>query len=129
MCIFSIYLSKINNIEAPIIGTPVLNRTNFKEKNTAGMYISTIPFKSVVKPDITFDEFLKNVNLMQMSTYRHQKYPYTLLLEELKEKYDYTQNLYDVVLSYQNARDDSKNSKVSYESEWLFTGHFTTNKG
>ncbi len=122
MCAFSIYLAKINNIENPIIGTPVLNRSNFKEKNTSGMYISTIPFKSEVKPDISFEDFIKNTNLKQMSIYRHQKYPYTILLEELKRKYNYTQNLYDVVLSYQNARDKNKISEISYSSEWLFTG-------
>ncbi len=122
LCIFSIYLSKINNIQNPIIGTPVLNRSNFKEKNTCGMYISTIPFKSDVKPDVSFSDFLKNTSVLQMSIYRHQKYPYTLLLEELKHKYNYTQNLYDVVFSYQNARDNSKECKTPYSSHWLFNG-------
>lgn len=39
-----IYLSKINLNDTPItIGIPVLNRSNFKEKNAAGMFISTMP--------------------------------------------------------------------------------------
>ena len=122
MSIFFIYLAKINNIESPIIGTPVLNRSNFKEKNTAGMYISTIPFKADVLPNLTFTDFLKNILELQMSIYRHQKYPYSLLLEELKKKYNYTQNLYNIVLSYQNAHDDRSNSDVNYSSEWLFNG-------
>lgn len=125
MSIFFIYLAKINNIESPIIGTPVLNRSNFREKNTAGMFISTVPFKADVLPNLTFVDFLKNIVELQMSIYRHQKYPYSLLLEELKKKYNYTQNLYNIVLSYQNAHDDRSNSDVNYSSEWLFNGTIT----
>ena len=58
MSIYSIYLSKLTNISEPIIGTPVLNRTNFKEKHTSGMFISTVPFKANVDSNITFSEFV-----------------------------------------------------------------------
>lgn len=42
--VIGIYLAKINNNSCATIGLPILNRTNFKEKNSIGAFISTIPF-------------------------------------------------------------------------------------
>lgn len=123
MAIYSIYLAKLNGSHYSIIGTPVLNRTNFKEKHTSGMFISTIPFKIEVPSSSKFEDFLKNVATTQLSVFRHQKYPYSSLLEDLKKKYSFTENLYDIALSYQNARDNRDNCSVSYSSQWLFSGH------
>lgn len=123
MAIYSIYLAKLNNSNYSIMGTPVLNRTNFKEKHTSGMFISTVPFKIEVPSSSHFEDFLKNVATTQMSIFRHQKYPYASLLEDLKKKYNFTENLYDVALSYQNARDNREDCTVPYSSQWLFSGH------
>ncbi|MCI9039033.1 MAG: amino acid adenylation domain-containing protein [Clostridia bacterium] len=123
MAIYSIYLAKLNNSRYSIMGTPVLNRTNFKEKHTSGMFISTIPFKIEVPSYSKFEDFLKNVASTQMSIFRHQKYPYASLLEDLKKKYNFTENLYDIALSYQNARDNREDCCVPYSSQWLFSGH------
>jgi len=35
MSVFSIYLGRVSNLEDFVIGTPILNRSNFKEKRTA----------------------------------------------------------------------------------------------
>ena len=123
MAIYSIYIAKINNNHSPIIGTPVLNRSGFKEKHTAGMFISTVPFKSDFLPNELFIDYLNKIALTQLSIFRHQKYPYDILLKSIKEKYNLNENLYDLVLSYQNARDDKNTSDINYVSTWEFTGH------
>ena len=123
MSIYSTYLAKVNNTHTPIIGTPVLNRSNYKEKHTAGMFISTVPFKIEIDLEINFKDFLKLTATRQLSIFRHQKYPYSKLLEDVKTTYGISENLYDLVLSYQNARDDKNESDINYTSNWLFTGH------
>ena len=123
MAIYSIYIAKINNNHSPIVGTPVLNRSGFKEKHTAGMFISTVPFKSNFSSNELFCDYLKQISLTQLSIFRHQKYPYDVLLKNIKEKYNLNENLYDLVLSYQNARDDKKSSDIDYISTWEFTDH------
>lgn len=123
MAIFSIYLSKINNTSSAILGTPVLNRSNFKEKNTSGMFVSTVPFKINIDSNLNFIDFLGKVSLMQTSIFRHQKYPYLKLLSEIKEKYNISENLYDFVLSYQNARDNKNESQINFESFWEPVSH------
>lgn len=118
MAIFSIYLAKINSASSAILGTPVLNRSNFKEKNTSGMFVSTVPFKIDIDSNISFEDFLSNVSLNQSAIFRHQKYPYLKLLSDIKSKYDISENLYDFVLSYQNARDNRASSNIGYISTW-----------
>ncbi len=119
LAIFSLYLSKINDTSSATIGTPVLNRANFNEKQTAGMFVSNIPFKINIDQRTNFITFLKNVALNQATFYRHQRYPYLNLLKDVKEKYDMSENLYDFVLSYQNIRDNKNSSDISYTSKWL----------
>jgi len=123
MSIYSLYIAKINNIQTPIIGTPVLNRNNYKEKHTAGMFVSTVPFKVNLDYNSSFVDFLKVVSKAQMSIFRHQKYPYNMLLEDLNKKYNSTHNLYDMSISYQNARTNHNQANVNYTSNWLFNGH------
>lgn len=123
MSIYLIYLARINHTNRPIIGTPVLNRTNFIEKRTAGMFVSTVPFTVSLEDNLIFTDFLKTVANTQMAVFRHQKYPYDVLLEDLKKKYHFSQNLYDMAISYQNAKTGCQESRINYDSTWLFNGH------
>ena len=123
MAIFSIYLAKVNSASSAILGTPVLNRSNFKEKNTSGMFVSTVPFKIDLDFNINFKDFLDKAMLTQASIFRHQKYPYLELLENIKEKYNISENLYDFVLSYQNARDNKESSSIDYRTTWEPISH------
>ncbi len=123
MSIYSLYLSKINNVSHFAIGTPILNRLNAKDKKTAGMYISTNAFDFNINSNIEFVSYLLEVASNQMAIFRHQKYPYINISNMVKEEKGITDNLYDVAVSYQNARDNQKNATVSYSTEWLFNGH------
>lgn len=123
MAIYSLYLSKINHTTSSIIGTPILNRSGVKEKNTAGMFISTVPFKVDVNRNTSFSEFLTQVAMIQLSIFKHQKYPFSKILQEVKKKHQISENLYDFVLSYQNAKDDSQSSCLKHFSKWYESGH------
>lgn len=123
MAIYSLYLSKINHTTSSTIGSPILNRSGIKEKNTAGMFISTVPFKVDVNRNFTFSEFLKQVAITQLSIFKHQKYPFSRILQDVKKKHQMSENLYDFVLSYQNAKDDSQSSCLKHFTKWYESGH------
>ena len=125
MSIYSIYLSKINNLENVTIAAPILNRSNFSEKHTAGMFISTVPFSFNIDAGKSFSEFVINNSKLQMSIFRHQKYPYQTLLEDIKKNYSNVNNLYDIALSYQNARDNHESSDINYKTNWLFNNNIS----
>ena len=123
MAVFSLYISRVSSLNDFTIGTPILNRGNFKEKQTTGMFISNIPFRVCVNNDISFAQFLSNISMDFLKIFRHQKYPYQYLLEDLRKQDSSLPNLYNVALSYQNARTNAQTSSVTYESEGVETNY------
>ena len=125
MGVYSIYLSRVSNLDEFVIGTPILNRANVKEKHTVGMFISVVPFKVTLNHDNSFAEFVSNISADFFNIFRHQKYPYQTLLEDLRKQNSSTPNLYNVMYSYQNMRSNKQSTKTDYESKWLFNGNIS----
>lgn len=127
MCIFGIYIGRVSNLNDFVIGTPILNRTNFREKNTSGMFISTIPFRLSIDNNITFATFASKVSKDTLAMLRHQKYSYQYILENLREKDPSIPNLYNVMLSYQinKASDETSN----YSTGWVSNNCSTDDLG
>ena len=123
MGVYSLYLSRVSGLDEFVIGTPLLNRANVKEKHTIGMFISVVPFKVNINQEKSFTEFASQISSNFFNIFRHQKYPYQFLLEDLRKQNSSTPNLYNIMLSYQNMRTDTKNSKTNYETTWLFNGN------
>lgn len=119
MGVFSIYLSRVSGLDEFVIGTPILNRGNFKEKQTTGMYISTVPFKVSINSENSFGDFISNISTDFLKIFRHQKYPYQYLLEDLRAKDSSIPNLYKMLISYQNVRSNKQTANVLYDSNWL----------
>ena len=121
MAIYAIYLGRVSGLKDFVIGTPILNRTNFKEKHTTGMFINTAPLRIQIEENTDFISFAKSVAQSSMAMLRYQKYSYQLLLEELREKNTNLLTLYDVMLSYQVTKANNKESKIPYDVEWIPT--------
>ena len=120
MAIFAIYIGRVSSLEQFVIGTPILNRATFKEKNTTGMFISTVPFKVNLEDSYTFSYFTNRIASDTLGMLRHQKYPYNILLEKLREKDKTIPNLYDILISYQNVRSNRQTSEIPYNARWIF---------
>jgi len=118
MAVYSIYLGRVSNLDEFVIGTPILNRTNFIEKNTSGMFISTAPFKINLNQELSFTDFVKKVGVDSLSMLRHQKYPYQFLLENLRKQNGHVPNLYDFMFSYQITKATDKNLDIPYTTHW-----------
>ncbi len=123
MSIFAIYTNKICNLDDFVIGSPILNRTNFKEKNTTGMFISTMPYRIKLENSLNFDTVVKNLAKQSMQILRHQKYPYQYILQDLRKIDPHVPNLYDFLISYQNIRSDKQTNSIKYESKWFSNGN------
>ena len=122
MAIYSLYLGRVSNLDDFVIGTPILNRTNFEQKHTTGMFISTAPLRINLNHDLSFAEFIKQISSNTMSLLRHQRYPYQAILEDLRKKDSSIPNLYNVVLSYQITKTFDEESGIKYSAEWLSNG-------
>ena len=122
MAVYAIYIGEITNLDEFVIGTPILNRTNFKEKHTAGMFINMAPFKINIDEELDFKEFIKNIARDSLGMLKHQKYSYQYLLEELRKQDRNIPSLYNILLSYQITNTKQNNGNIEYETDWIFNG-------
>ena len=100
----SVYMNRVKmNTEKFYIGTAVLNRNTAKEKNTAGMFVNTAPMLIELDNSKSFAENLSAIENTAFSIFRHQKYNYGDVLSAIRKEYNFTEKLYDVMISYQNA--------------------------
>ena len=120
MAVFSIYISRVSNLNDFTIGTPVLNRTNFREKNTCGMFINTLPFRFTFKENLNFNEFLNKISIDSLSMLRHQKYSYQYIIEDLRKKNPSLPNLYNIMISYQITKMTSSKELLDHTNSWTF---------
>ncbi len=101
----SAYMNRVKmNAEKFYIGTAVLNRNGVKEKNMAGMFINTVPMLIQLDNEKTFAQNLNEIQSTVFSVLRHQKYNYGDVLTTIRKEYGFQEKLYDVMISYQNAK-------------------------
>lgn len=115
----STYIYRIKEVDDFVIGTPVLNRSGFKEKQMLGMFVSTLPLRVKIEEGEKFLDVIKSVSKDTMSLFRHQRYPYSKTLEYVHKNTDIKTNLFNVSLSYQNARIDLPNEE-RFSTDWIF---------
>lgn len=119
MAVYSLYISRVTGLDDFVIGTPILNRKNANEKCTMGMFINTLPLRINVSSGQLFKDFCKDISVNLLSSFRHQKYSYNNVLNDLRKKHSNVPNLYDVLISYQITK-AVDNEFGDYSANWLF---------
>ena len=125
MGIFSLYLGRVSNLNEFVIGTPILNRTNSKEKQTTGMFINTLPLKISLKNENTFIDNLKDIAINSMSLLRHQKYSFQYIIDDLRKKDSSLPRLYNVLYSYQITKMNKNEESLNHTTSWTFNKNIT----
>ena len=82
MAAYCLYIGRVCNLDDFVIGTPILNRTNYEQKNTMGMFVSTVPLRINLNHNLPFIDFTKKIATDTMAILRHQRYPYQFILEK-----------------------------------------------
>ena len=117
-----IYLHNINDsCDENIIGVPVLNRTTRREKQVAGMFISTVPLGIKINDNETALDLFKDISSAHSAIFRHQQYPYSDILRYIRDKHNFSGNLFDVVVSFQNAK-ITVPCEYECHTRWLHNG-------
>lgn len=121
MAVFSLYVGRVANSNDFIIGSPILNRVNFKDKHTIGMFVNTVPVRINLLDDMLFRDLSKYLSQNMKGALRHQKYSYNAILEDLRNNNRNIPNLYNILFSYQVTKSVS-DSIGNYETDWTFSG-------
>ncbi|SHI02336.1 amino acid adenylation domain-containing protein [Sporobacter termitidis DSM 10068] len=123
MSALAVYINRVTGIEDIVLGTTILNRTNAKDKETPGMFVSVAaPLRITVDDTKDFRTFAASMLKESTDVLRHQKYPYNYLLRDLKKKHKLGGRLFDIVLSYQNSKFHKDETDEDYTGKWLFSG-------
>lgn len=125
MSALAIYLTRATGTLGHVIGVPVLNRLNAREKNTCGLFVNTIPFSINIDDSISFREFVSGITQEWMSILRHQRYPYELI-KKSKQDNRGSNELYEILISYQNAKITKDDGMLQNEGRWHFNGRQVT---
>lgn len=119
IAIFSIYINRISLKRDLLLGTTVLNRSNYIEKNTVGMFIRTIPMRLYINPLLSFNSYVYYIYLEWKNILRNQRYPIEYIVKEYHERNKIIGELIDITINYQNAVLSSikefKKAKVIWE--------------
>ncbi|WP_426606422.1 surfactin non-ribosomal peptide synthetase SrfAA [Bacillus subtilis] len=115
------YLYRVSGQNDVVTGTFMGNRTNAKEKQMLGMFVSTVPLRTNIDGGQAFLEFVKDRMKDLMKTLRHQKYPYNLLINDLRETKSSLTKLFTVSLEYQ-VMQWQKEEDLAFLTEPIFSG-------
>ncbi|MGW8960046.1 amino acid adenylation domain-containing protein, partial [Paenibacillus sp. NPDC055715] len=69
------------------VGTVFANRTSKKEKETIGMFVSTVATRIRLNPDEHVFSLIQTVSKENTADLRYQKYPYNQLIQDLREQH------------------------------------------
>ncbi|MBZ9636381.1 non-ribosomal peptide synthetase [Clostridium sp. FP1] len=121
--IILIYLNKTMQQEDIVIGTPVFNRSGKKDKNTIGMFTSTMPFRLNLNTEFSMEELMHAVNSELKICFFNQKYPYDILIDDLglnKKGYD---SLFKVCVNYYNTKYINQIDGITAGVEEYYSGN------
>ena len=121
--IISIYYSKLYDKKSMVIGTPFLNRSKSKkELKTIGMFVATLPICIEIEKKEKISELFKKVNRVNMSCFKHSKFPYEYIQEQYQTKHGDKSNLYEIAFSYQVNKLESKIDGNMGKTFWYYSG-------
>ena len=120
-----LYINRVTSKSDLIIGVPILNRSEARVKNMTGMFVSTVPLRIAIDDETNFLFFLQMITRELISTLRHQKLPYEDILRSVRDKHGNVEKLFDISLSYQNAKFIKTSIQERQEGRWHFNGHQT----
>ncbi|WP_426334115.1 amino acid adenylation domain-containing protein [Paenibacillus silvae] len=122
----AILLHKITHCTDLVVGTNYANRTSRTDKETIGMFATTVPVRIGIDPDQTALESIQMISNEQKEVLRHQKYPYNQIIRELRDSLSLTElkRLFGISLVYRPERFEKLlGHEIQFENK--FNGHET----
>ncbi|MBI6710660.1 amino acid adenylation domain-containing protein, partial [Pseudomonas syringae] len=100
--VISTYFCRTAGVDEIVVGMPVHNRTNARQKATIGMFSSISPIRVGFDPHETLVDLMNNIGTQLRRTYRHQRFPIAELNRSLRLAQNGRHQLFDVSLSFES---------------------------
>jgi acyl carrier protein len=83
---FAVLLSRYSRQEDIVIGTSIANRHYLLIEPLIGFFVNTLPLRTDLSGNPTFEQLLKQVRQVLLSAYAHQDIPFEHLVSELVDE-------------------------------------------
>lgn len=126
--IIKVLLYRYCNQESIAVGIPVLGRDHTGLENQVGFYTNTVVLYDNYDASFNFIQWLSKVSNVMLEAYKHQYYPYDLLVDELELDRDISRNpLFDVMVLFDDLKND-QNNNIKSATEGINTDDQGVNK-
>ncbi len=122
----AIYLKRIGGAERFRIGVPIFNRINATERETSGMFVSTLPFTGSVDENWSLSDFVENLTENWYDMLRHQRFPLSQIMQMMRGSHPTTldEPAFNIALSFQGSRIYcNQNTEIEFSGQWLYSGY------
>ncbi|MBX8484721.1 non-ribosomal peptide synthetase [Pseudomonas cichorii] len=107
MTIISTYFCRTTGVDSIVIGMPVHNRTNARQKATVGMFSSVSPIRLEVDTQASLVDLMQVTAAQLRRCYRHQRFPIAELNRTLKLAQEGRRQLFDISISFESLNGDA----------------------
>lgn len=121
--LYMLYIHKSTQLNDVVIGTPVLNRSGRIERSIFGMFTSTMPLRYSIKSSNSIIDTINEISRELTQCYFHQRYPYDLLIQDLKLKEKFQTGLFHVCVNYYNTQLNTKINGFPVENIEFYNGN------
>lgn len=104
MAAYYLYRSACIDEKDITVGIPVFNRSGCEEKSIIGMFTNTMAYRFCIDESMLIIDYLISMNRRLWEDLRNQKFPYNMLIDELKLLNNSLENMFDVSINYYNSR-------------------------
>ncbi|MDD3347414.1 non-ribosomal peptide synthetase [Oscillibacter sp.] len=120
----AIYFKRMGGAERFTIGVPIFNRTDYRFKQTSGMFVNTLPFFNELHGDWTLRQCAENLGEQWLEMLRHQRMPFPHIQRLAQRSGSGDGRLFHIALSYQNGQmRSSRDASVSFSGRWHYSGY------
>ncbi|NVO09474.1 MAG: hypothetical protein HXX16_05880, partial [Bacteroidales bacterium] len=81
LAMIKVLLHKYSGQEDICVGTPIANRGSMGLENLIGFFVNTLALRSILKPEISFLEFLNEIKTTTLDAYRNQDMPFEKIVD------------------------------------------------
>ncbi|WFQ81065.1 amino acid adenylation domain-containing protein [Xenorhabdus sp. SF857] len=98
--ILACYFTRVTDVNEIVIGVPVHNRKNTRQKYTMGMFASVIPIGITLSPEDTFRDVMRKAATEMSLCHEHDRFPIAELNRQIPSRQQVgNARLFDVTLS------------------------------
>ncbi|MGM9568088.1 MAG: amino acid adenylation domain-containing protein [Clostridia bacterium] len=120
----AIYLKRIRRADKICIGAPIHNRMDITDRQTTGMFVSTLPFFTRLDENWSFEELNRHLSEDWLDLLRHQRLPFSEIISAGRETNPDFEKPFHLVLSFHNSQAyRNRDTLVSFSGQWHYAGY------